>query len=86
MGTPAAQSYAALLFGLVFSGTLGTRNYYTASSVDSLPRLLASSLLYGNQATIPVPDLDRVQHLLIFGANPIVSNGCTMTAPDMKRR
>ncbi|MEO7329938.1 MAG: molybdopterin-dependent oxidoreductase, partial [Minicystis sp.] len=85
-GTPTAQSYSALLFGLLFSANLRTRNLYTANSVDTLSRLLASSLLYGNQATIPVPDLDRVQHLLVIGANPVVSNGCTMTAPDAKRR
>ncbi|MFO0755184.1 MAG: molybdopterin oxidoreductase family protein [Byssovorax sp.] len=85
-GTPVAQSYAALLFGLLFGQSLGTKNLYTASSVDTRSRLLASTLLYGNQATIPVPDLDRVELLLIVGANPVVSNGCTMTAPGARKR
>lgn len=86
IGNPTAHSYAALLFGALFKESLGTRNYYSSSSVDALPRQLASALLYGNQATIPVPDLDRTRFLLMLGANPVVSNGCTMTAPDVRRR
>ena len=30
---------------------------------------------------IPVPDVDRTDRLLVFGANPVVSNGSLMTAP-----
>jgi hypothetical protein len=33
-----------------------------------------------------VPDLDRTDRLLILGANPVVSNGSLMTAPDVKAR
>ena len=35
---------------------------------------------------LPVPDLERTDHLLIFGANPAVSNGSIMTAPGMRER
>ncbi len=86
IGNPTAHSYAALLYGALFHASLGTKNLYTSSSVDTLPRLYTSTLLYGNQTTIPVPDLDRAHFLLVLGANPAVSNGCTMTAPDVKRR
>ena len=33
-----------------------------------------------------MPDLDRTDHLLILGANPMASNGSLMTAPDMRGR
>ena len=33
-----------------------------------------------------MPDLDRTDHLLILGANPLASNGSLMTAPDMRGR
>ena len=36
--------------------------------------------------SIPVPDLDRTDYLLMLGANPLASNGSLMTAPDMKGR
>jgi anaerobic selenocysteine-containing dehydrogenase len=42
--------------------------------------------MFGHLALIPVPDLERTNYFLIFGANPVVSNGSLMTAPDMKSR
>jgi anaerobic selenocysteine-containing dehydrogenase len=33
-----------------------------------------------------VPDLDRTRYLMVFGANPVVSNGSLMTAPDLRGR
>ncbi|MCG8459721.1 MAG: molybdopterin-dependent oxidoreductase, partial [Holophagales bacterium] len=33
-----------------------------------------------------VPDVDHTDHLLVVGANPLVSNGSLMTAPDVKKR
>src|SRR5262249_46761502 len=36
--------------------------------------------------SIPIPDVDNTDYLLILGANPLVSNGSLMTAPDMRGR
>ena len=35
---------------------------------------------------IPVPDIDRTDFLLALGANPVVSNGSLMSAPDVAKR
>src|SRR6185369_17084228 len=40
----------------------------------------------GGALTIPVPDVDRTDYLLMLGANPYASNGSLMTAPDMPGR
>lgn len=85
-GNPIAHNYRSLLTLMPFIGSLSTRNVYSANSVDALPRMLASLLLYGNQAAVPVPDLDRTEHLLILGANPAVSGGGAMSAPGCRRR
>ena len=85
-GNPTGHSYAAILFGLAFSKSLGTKNVFSANSVDALPRLVTSLFLYGNQAVLPIPDLDRTSFLLILGANPVVSNGSVMTAPGAAKR
>jgi anaerobic selenocysteine-containing dehydrogenase len=85
-GNPAAHSYSAILFYQTLMDALGTRNRYSASSVDTLPRFLTSYLMYGNQVQVPVPDLDRTAYFLVLGANPIVSNGSAMTAPDVGGR
>lgn len=85
-GNPMGHSYQAVLALLAFVRYLGTRNVYSSSSVDSHPRTLVSMFLYGNQALLPVPDIERTDHLVIMGANPVISNGSVMTAPDAKRR
>lgn len=85
-GNPTAHNYAALLGLLIFQRALGSRNSYSSASVDALPRTLVSAHLYGNQARLPVPDLERTRFLLVIGANPLVSNGSVMTAPNMLER
>src|SRR4029450_4971851 len=35
---------------------------------------------------VPVPDIDRTDHLLIVGANPMISHGSLMTMPDAPGR
>ena len=42
--------------------------------------------MFGTLFSIPVPDLERTEYLLLLGANPLVSNGSLMTAPDMRGR
>ncbi|HEY3351621.1 MAG TPA: molybdopterin-dependent oxidoreductase [Polyangia bacterium] len=85
-GNPVAHAYGTLLVLLPFIRALGTRNVYSANSLDARPRMLVSRLLYGNEALLPVPDLGRTRFLLAVGANPVVSNGSVMTAPDCARR
>src|SRR5947209_13747659 len=47
---------------------------------------MASALMFGTGTTVPVPDLDRTEYLLMLGANPLQSNGSLMTAPDIRGR
>ncbi len=42
--------------------------------------------MFGGILSVPIPDVDRTDHLWILGANPLESNGSLMTAPDMKGR
>jgi anaerobic selenocysteine-containing dehydrogenase len=51
-----------------------------------MPKQVAVGLMFGTGLSVPVPDVDRTDHLLILGADPMVSNGSLMTAPDMKGR
>lgn len=85
-GNPSVHNISTALYGPVFFKALNTRNFYTASSVDQMPKHFSSGYLFGHPLTIPVPDLDRVGHLLMLGANPLVSNGSLMTAPDVRGR
>jgi anaerobic selenocysteine-containing dehydrogenase len=86
LGNPNAHDYAAALYGPVFLRALGTRWRFSASSVDQLPKMLSSCLLFGAPLAIPVPDVDHTDFLLVLGANPLASNGSLMTAPDLPGR
>jgi anaerobic selenocysteine-containing dehydrogenase len=85
-GNPVAHNLGLMTHALPFARALRTKNVYSASSADQLPQMLAALRMFGHLALIPVPDLDRTDLFLIFGANPVVSNGSLMTAPDMKSR
>jgi anaerobic selenocysteine-containing dehydrogenase len=86
LGNPNAHNLSNLLYGKVLLRALGSRNLYSASTVDQYPKQMASALMFGTGTTVPVPDVDRTDHLLILGANPLASNGSLMTAPDMRGR
>jgi anaerobic selenocysteine-containing dehydrogenase len=86
LGNPTVHNYGAMLFAPGFIRSLHTRNRFSATSVDQLAHHLAAYLMFGHQLLLPVPDLDRTDLFLIFGANPAVSNGSMMTAPDVAER
>jgi anaerobic selenocysteine-containing dehydrogenase len=85
-GNPTAHNLGLMTFGQIFLRGLGTRNLYSATSVDQLPHMLSSLTMLGHQLLFPIPDIDRTDTFLIFGANPIVSNGSVMTAANARDR
>ena len=86
IGNPAAHSLGPVLYGTPLLKALGTKNIYSASTVDQMPKQVSAGLMFGAGLSVPVPDVDRTDHLLILGANPLVSNGSLLTAPDMRGR
>jgi anaerobic selenocysteine-containing dehydrogenase len=86
LGNPNVHNLAGTLYVRPLIKALGTRNIFSASTVDQMPKHVSSGLLFGDSAAIPVPDLDRCDWLLMLGANPYESNGSLCTAPDFPRR
>ncbi|ELS52034.1 molybdopterin oxidoreductase family protein [Streptomyces viridochromogenes] len=86
LGNPNVHTMAGALYPPVLIAGLRTRSLFTASTVDQMPKHVSSGLLYGDAGAIPVPDLDRTDHLLLIGANPLESNGSLCTAPDFPGR
>jgi anaerobic selenocysteine-containing dehydrogenase len=81
-----AHNIASLLYLPALLQTAKTHNFFSASTVDQMPKHVAAGLMFGTLFSIPVPDLERTEYLLLLGANPLVSNGSLMTAPDMRGR
>lgn len=86
MGNPNVHNWGSLLYAPALIRSLHTVNRYSATSVDQLPHHVAATLMFGHKLLLPVPDIDRSSHLLMLGANPVVSNGSMMTAPGFRRR
>jgi anaerobic selenocysteine-containing dehydrogenase len=86
LGNPNVHTMAGALYPAVLLAGLGTHSVFTASTLDQMPKHVSSGLLYGDANAIPVPDLDRTDHLLLIGANPLESNGSLCTAPDFPGR
>jgi anaerobic selenocysteine-containing dehydrogenase len=86
LGNPNAHSLAGLLYLRPLIRALGTTNVFSASTVDQRPKEVSSGLMFGGALTVPVPDVDRTDFLLMLGANPYASNGSLATAPDWPGR
>lgn len=85
-GNPTVHNLGAMMLGPMFLRTLRTRHRYSATSVDQLPHMMAAYYMFGHQLLLPVPDIDRTDHMIIVGGNPLASNGSLMTAPNVRAR
>jgi anaerobic selenocysteine-containing dehydrogenase len=86
LGNPNVHTMAGGLYLMPLVKALGSRNVFSASTVDQMPKHVSCGYLYGSPLAIPVPDLDRTDFLLILGANPWESNGSLATAADFPGR
>ena len=82
LGNPNAHTMAGALYPPLVIKALGTRNVFSASTLDQMPKQVALGHMFGNPFAFTVPDLDRTDHLVVIGANPMVSNGSLATAAD----
>ncbi|HLJ02143.1 MAG TPA: molybdopterin-dependent oxidoreductase [Solirubrobacteraceae bacterium] len=86
LGNPVVHNLSLVLYARVLLKALRSRNLYSASTVDQMPKQVSAGLMFGTMLSVPIPDVDRTDYLLILGANPLASNGSLMTAPDMRGR
>ena len=86
LGNPNAHNLSAILYAPALMRMLGSQNLFSASTVDQMPKQVSAGHMFGTMLSIPIPDVDRCEHLLLLGANPLVSNGSLLTAPDMRGR
>jgi anaerobic selenocysteine-containing dehydrogenase len=86
VGNPSVHSLSASVMLPALLQALATQNFYSAASVDQIPKHVSCGLMFGSPTLIPVPDIDRTDYLLVLGANPWVSNGSLATAPDWPGR
>ncbi|GGI05170.1 molybdopterin-dependent oxidoreductase [Egicoccus halophilus] len=86
LGNPNVHNLAGQLYVRPLLKALGTRQVFSASSVDQLPKHLSCGAMFGDPLAVPVPDIDRTDLLVVLGGNPRVSNGSLWTAPNLPGR
>jgi len=86
VGNPSAHKIGLLTYFGKLARALGTKNVFSASTLDQMPKQLASGLMFGHWLSIGLPDIARTDYLLVLGANPLVSNGSMWTVPDFKAK
>jgi anaerobic selenocysteine-containing dehydrogenase len=86
LGNPITHHLAPGLYVRGLVQAAGTRSLYSASTVDQMPQHVACGLMWGDPNAFPLPDIDRTDHLLMLGANPMASNGSLVTAPNFPGR
>lgn len=84
VGNPAGHKFGFMTYFGRFFKILGSRNLYSASTLDQMPKQLSAGLMFGSWLSIPVPDIERCDFLLMLGANPMASNGSLWTVPDFR--
>lgn len=73
IGNPLAFDYGFSIYMPVLTKTLGSRNVYSAGSQDCNNKIAGSQVLFGSPMFHPVPDIDNIDFLIIWGANPVIS-------------
>jgi anaerobic selenocysteine-containing dehydrogenase len=86
LGNPNVHTLAGGLYAGALRRALGSRNVFTASTLDQMPKHVSCGYLFGHPLAVPVPDIDRTDFLLILGADPYSSNGSLWTVPDVPGR
>lgn len=84
LGNPIVHKTALLLYAPRLGRALGSKNVFSASTLDQMPKHLSCGLMFGDFLSIPVPDIERTDFLLMLGANPMVSNGSLWTVPNFR--
>jgi anaerobic selenocysteine-containing dehydrogenase len=84
VGNPSAHKIGLLTYFGKLARALGTKNVFSASTLDQMPKQLSSGLMFGHWISVALPDIARTDLLLVIGANPLASNGSMWTVPDFK--
>jgi anaerobic selenocysteine-containing dehydrogenase len=84
LGNPIVHKAGLILYVTRLGRALGSRNVFSASTLDQMPKQLSSGLMFGDWISIAVPDIERTDFLLMLGANPMVSNGSLWTVPNFR--
>jgi len=86
VGTAAGFGVLHPIFAQGFMTGVGSRSMYSSATQDCANKFAVARHVYGFPFTQPFPDVDRTRHLVIVGANPVVSKWSFLQVPHPTRR
>lgn len=86
LGNPSGHKPPFLLYGPLLIKAIGSMQFYTPGTLDQIPKFVSAAYMFGGPIIQPLADLDRTDHLIVIGNNPVVSQGSMMVAPGIRRR
>ncbi len=84
IGNPTVHRTGLVLYALELAAALGSPNIFSSASLDQMPKHLSVGEMFGDFYSMPVPDMERTDLLVLIGANPVVSNGSMWSVPDFR--
>lgn len=85
-GNPSGHKAPFIIYGGLLMATLGSMQVYSPGTLDQIPKFVSGALMFGGPMIQPIADIDRTDHLIIIGSNPVVSQGSMMVAPGIRHR
>jgi anaerobic selenocysteine-containing dehydrogenase len=85
VGTAAGFSVLHPVFAQGFMTGLGSKSMYSSATQDCANKFAVSRAMYGFPFTLPFPDVDRTECLIVVGANPVVSKWSFLQVPNPSR-
>ncbi|MDQ3403227.1 MAG: molybdopterin-dependent oxidoreductase [Actinomycetota bacterium] len=85
-GNPVIHTIAIPLYLTALRTAFNTRHIYSTTTLDTMPRMVACGLLYGDPLSMPLPDIDNTDHLFVLGSNLLETNGSLWTVPRLPAR
>ncbi len=79
LGNPTVHNFGMMLFSGELRRSLRTKNFFSPTTMDQLPHHFIGYHMFGHAFNMPIPDVDRTDFFIMFGANPIASNGSIMS-------
>ncbi len=85
-GSGAGFSLLHPIFAKGFMDALGSKNLFSASTIDCSNKFAVAELMYGSPYVHPIPDFSRAACFIVIGANPAASHMSFVGMPDVVNR
>ena len=82
VGTAAGFGVLHPVFAQGFMTGIGSKSMYASATQDCSNKFAVSRHMYGFPFTLPFPDLEKTNCLIIVGANPVISKWSFLQVPN----